>query len=61
MEYLGIRQPELYGTTTARETRRPSDEARPNLTSQAAIGVIMGFGIESYLLALQAMARRPKP
>ena len=132
MEYLGRRQPELYGTTTAKELdailrrqartlgvsldilytntegeavsaifkadragvdgvlfnpagflhaghalrdclrsiRAPAIEIHMtniekrgygSVTSQAAIGVIMGFGVESYLLALEAMARRPKP
>ena len=131
MEYLGIRQPELYGTTTARELdallmkraaelgvelaihytnvegeaisaiyaadragvdgilfnpagflhagyglrdclrsiRCPALEIHMtniekrgygSVTSPAAIGVIMGFGVEFYLLALEAMARRSR-
>jgi 3-dehydroquinate dehydratase II len=129
MEYLGTRQPELYGTTTAgeldamlmkraaelgvelsirytnvegeaisaiyeadragmdgilfnpagflhagyafrdclRSIRCPALEIHMtniekrgygSVTSQAAIGVIMGFGVDSYLLALEAMTRR---
>lgn len=129
MEYLGIRQPELYGTTTARELdailakraaelgveldirytnvegeaisamyaadragvdgilfnpagflhagyafrdclrsiRAPALEIHitniekrgyGSVTSEAAIGVIMGFGLESYILALEAMVWR---
>jgi len=131
MEYLGIRQPELYGTTTAHELdaillkraaelgveldirytnlegeaisamyaadragvdgilfnpagflhsghafrdclrsiRCPALEIHMtniekrgygSVTSEAAIGVIMGFGVDSYLLALEALARRLK-
>jgi 3-dehydroquinate dehydratase II len=129
MEYLGIRQPELYGTTTAKELnsmvrRRARDlgvdleilytntegeavsaifradrqgiggvlfnpagflhaghalrdclksikapaieihmtniEKRGygSVTAEAAIGVIAGFGVDSYLLALEAMVAR---
>jgi 3-dehydroquinate dehydratase-2 len=129
MEYLGIRQPELYGTTTAKELnsmvrRRARDlgadleilytntegeavsaifradrqgidgvlfnpagflhaghalrdclksikapaieihmtniEKRGygSITAEAAIGVIAGFGVDSYLLALEAMVAR---
>jgi 3-dehydroquinate dehydratase-2 len=129
MEYLGIRQPELYGTTTAKELnsmvrRRARDlgvdleilytntegeavsaifradrqgidgvlfnpagflhaghalrdclksikapaievhmtniEKRGygSVTAEAAIGMIAGFGVDSYLLALEAMAAR---
>jgi 3-dehydroquinate dehydratase-2 len=132
MEYLGIRQPELYGTTTARELdailakcaaelgveldirytnvegeaisamyaadragvdgilfnpagflhaghafrdclrsiRAPALEIHMtniekrgygSVTSEAAIGVIMGFGVDSYILALEAMVRRLTP
>ena len=132
MEYLGIRQPELYGTTTAaeldallmrhagelgveldirytnlegeaisaryaadragidgilfnpagflhagyafrdclRSIRAPALEIHMtniekrgygSITSEAAIGVIMGFGPESYILALEAMVRRLTP
>jgi 3-dehydroquinate dehydratase II len=129
MEYLGIRQPELYGTTTAAEldvllTKRAAElgveldirytnvegeaisamyaadragidgilfnpagflhsgyafrdclrsirapaleihmtniEKRGygSVTSEAAIGMIAGFGVDSYLLALEAMVKR---
>ena len=135
MEHLGRRQPELYGTTTARELdallRRRAEELGVGLdilytntegaavsavfkadragidgilfnpagflhaghalrdclksirapaieihmtniekrgygsvTSEAAVGMIAGFGIDSYLLALEAMAarlRKPAP
>ena len=128
MEYLGRRQPEFYGTTTAKEldvilrrqARRlgvslgasstPTPKARPcrqysrltaqestascsirraswtpdmpcatprsisapaieshdqhretrhgSITAEAAVGMIAGFGIDSYMLALQAMVVR---
>jgi 3-dehydroquinate dehydratase-2 len=129
MEYLGRRQPELYGTTTARELdallRRRSREldvaleilytnmegeavsaiyraaragidgvlfnpagflhaghalrdclksidapaievhmtniekrGRRSVTAEAAVGMIAGFGVDSYLLALEAMVAR---
>ena len=129
MEYLGIRQPELYGTTTAAEldvllTKRAAElgveldirytnvegeaisamyaadragidgilfnpagflhsgyafrdclrsirapaleihmtniEKRGygSITSEAAIGMIAGFGVDSYVLALEAMVKR---
>ena len=129
MEYLGRRQPELYGTTTARELdailrrhargldvsldilytntegeavsaiykadranvdgilfnpaaflhaghalrdclksiRAPAIEIHmtnlekrgyASVTSEAAIGVIAGFGVDSYILALEAMVSR---
>lgn len=129
MEYLGRRQPELYGTTTAKELdamlrrrarrlgvsldivytntegeavtavykaersgvngvlfnpagflhaghalrdclksiKAPAIEVhmtniekrgRRSVTAEAAIGVIAGFGVDSYLLALEAMASR---
>src|SRR5580704_13621325 len=90
MEYLGRRQPELYGTTTARELdailrrqARSLDVALEifytntegaaviaihmtniekrgygSVTSEAAIGMIAGFGVDSYVLALEAMVAR---
>jgi 3-dehydroquinate dehydratase-2 len=110
MEYLGRRQPELYGTTSAKELdailRRRARELDVDLdilytntegeavsaiykadrasidgilfnapaieihmtniekrgygsvTSEAAVGMIAGFGVDSYLLALDAMAAR---
>ena len=129
MEYLGRRQPELYGTTTARELdailrrhargldvgldivytntegeavsaiykadranidgilfnpagflhaghalrdclksiRAPAIEIHmtniekrgyPSVTSEAAVGVIAGFGVDSYILAVEAMVFR---
>lgn len=129
MEYLGLRQPELYGTTTARELdsilrrragaldialdilytntegvavtaiykadrakidgilfnpagflhagyglrdclkaiRAPAIEIHMtniekrgygSVTAEAAVGVIAGFGVDSYVLALETMVRR---
>ena len=49
MAWLGRRNPEIYGTTNLAKRDIKS------VLASAADGMLMGLGVESYLLALDAM------
>ncbi len=56
MSYLGRRQPELYGRTTAAELETNIEKrGLHSILAETGVGMVAGFGVRSYVLGLEAL------